>query len=148
MLNNPDRTISIHDICKLLGDAYPKAFTPTNIVSGFTVTGTCPFNPDEFGDHEFAPFDVTDRPAEGSTTDRLVQEEITGWSSCINYILPKSAINKRGPDLQKGETLRASPILQGRALQKQALPSKSEIVLGVISLFAMQGQLCFSLIKL
>ena len=126
MLNNPDRTISIHDIGKLLGDAYPKAFTPTNIVSGFTVTGTCPFNPDVFGDHEFAPSYVTDQPAEGSTTDCLVQEEITinitGWSSCINYILPKTAINKRGPDLQKGETLRASPVLQGRALQKTSSP--------------------------
>ena len=119
MLNNPGRTTIIHDIGKLLWNDSPKGFTPTNIVSGFTVTGTCPFNPDEFDDHEFAPSDVTDRPAEGSTTDRLVGEEITGWSSCITYILPKSAINKRGPDFQKADTSRAAPILQDRAPKNQ-----------------------------
>ena len=87
------------------------------------MTGTCPFNPYVFGDHEFAPSYVTDQPAEGSTTDCLVQEEITinitGWSSCINYILPKTAINKRGSDFQKAENLRAAPILQDRAPKNQ-----------------------------
>ncbi|KAF6035394.1 hypothetical protein EB796_006306 [Bugula neritina] len=62
MLNYPGRPISIHDVGGLLGDAYPKAFTPCNITSGFPVAGTYPFNPDIFGEDEFLPSAVTDRP--------------------------------------------------------------------------------------
>lgn len=62
MLNNPGRTISIHDIGALLGDSYAKAFTPINIMSGFRVSGINPLNPDVFGEDEFLPSLVTDRP--------------------------------------------------------------------------------------
>ncbi|KAF6016672.1 hypothetical protein EB796_025016 [Bugula neritina] len=62
MLNHPGRTISIHDVGGLLGDAYPKAFTPCNITSGFRVAGIYPFNPDVFGEDEFLPSAATDRP--------------------------------------------------------------------------------------
>ena len=62
MINHPGRTISIHDIGSLIGDAYPKAFTPSNITSGFRVTGISPYNSDVFGEDEFLPSSVTDRP--------------------------------------------------------------------------------------
>lgn len=62
MINNPGRTISIHDIGGLLGAAYPRAFTPTNIISGFRASGISPFNRNIFGDHEYDPSFVTDRP--------------------------------------------------------------------------------------
>lgn len=56
------RTISIHDIGGLLGDAYPKAFTPSNVISGFRASGVCPFNPDVFGEDDYLAAYVTDRP--------------------------------------------------------------------------------------
>ncbi|XP_067932915.1 uncharacterized protein [Watersipora subatra] len=37
MLNNPARTISIHEIGALLGESFNRAFTPSNILSGFRV---------------------------------------------------------------------------------------------------------------
>lgn len=64
MLNNPGKTISIHEIGGLLGEAFPKAFNPTNIISGFRVSGVFPFNPDVFSEDEFLPSSVTDRPIE------------------------------------------------------------------------------------
>ena len=63
MLNNPGRTITIHEISGLLGGAYPRAVTPSNIVSGFKATGIVPYNPDVFTDEDFLAADVTDRAA-------------------------------------------------------------------------------------
>lgn len=63
MINHPARTISIHDIGALLGESFHKAFTPSNIISGFRVAGISDFNPDIFEDHEYAASSVTDRPA-------------------------------------------------------------------------------------
>jgi len=57
MLNHLGRTISIHDVGGLLGDAYP-----CNITSGFRVAGIYSFNLDVFGENEFLPSAVTDRP--------------------------------------------------------------------------------------
>jgi len=47
---------------EILGYAFPLAFTPSNILSGFRVSGIWPFNRDVFGDDEFFPSSVTDRP--------------------------------------------------------------------------------------
>lgn len=63
MLNNPARTISIHDIGALLGESFHKAFTPANILSGFRVSGIHPCNSDIFSDDEYLASAVTDRPA-------------------------------------------------------------------------------------
>lgn len=62
IISNPGKPITIYDIGKLVGDAYPLAFTPKNIQSGFSVSGIWPVNTDVFGDNEYAPSQVTDRP--------------------------------------------------------------------------------------
>lgn len=62
MVNNPSRTITIHDIGGIFGLAYPKAFCCENITSGFRVAGIWPFNPDIFNDSDFLGSYVTDRP--------------------------------------------------------------------------------------
>ncbi|KAB0794133.1 hypothetical protein PPYR_13753 [Photinus pyralis] len=60
----------------LLGQAYPKAFSPANIQSGFRVSGIFPFNSDIFREDEFYTSLVTDRPNPmGETTvDPVVPE--------------------------------------------------------------------------
>jgi len=62
MTIHPGRAIKIYDIAGLLGNAYPKAMSPTNIISGFRVTGIWPLNSTIFTDDEFLTSYVTDRP--------------------------------------------------------------------------------------
>ena len=75
MLHNPGRTILIHDIGGLLGDYHPKAFTPINIQSGFRVSGIYPFNPDVFGEDDFLPSLVTDRPDPQTATPQQADQQ-------------------------------------------------------------------------
>ena len=53
---------------KLVGKAFPRTMTPTNIQSGFRVSGIFPFDRDIFSDEEFMPSNVTDRPMEITET--------------------------------------------------------------------------------
>lgn len=54
------------------GSAWLKAATPSNIISGFKVTGIWPFNSNVFGDEEFLPSSVTDRPQ----SDAPIQQDV------------------------------------------------------------------------
>lgn len=54
--------ITIYDIAGLVGVAYPLAFTPANILKGFSVSGIEPFNSNVFTDQDFMSSYVTDRP--------------------------------------------------------------------------------------
>ena len=70
MLQNPGKTITIYEISELLGHAFPRAFTPQNIQSGFRVAGIFPFNNDIFTD-EFLSSYVTDRPIRDESESNL-----------------------------------------------------------------------------
>ena len=61
MKENRGKTMTIYDIPDMVGRAFPRAFTPVNIQSGFKVAGIFPFDRDIFSDLEFLPSDVTDR---------------------------------------------------------------------------------------
>lgn len=67
MLNNPGKPISVYDIAFIIGQAYPAAFNPSNIQSGFRVSGLWPVNPHIFREDEYLSSYVTDRPDPGST---------------------------------------------------------------------------------
>lgn len=62
------KPITIYDVAGLIGKAYSKSFTIKNVTRGFEVTGIWPFNADIFGDDEFLPAFVTDRPQNHSDT--------------------------------------------------------------------------------
>ncbi|KAJ8940790.1 hypothetical protein NQ314_010600 [Rhamnusium bicolor] len=64
MVMNPGKTITIYEIAGLLGIAYPKAFTPTNIINGFRSTGIWPLNRNIFSEEDFLSSSVTDRSLE------------------------------------------------------------------------------------
>ena len=53
-LNNPGRTLTIYNLSELLNIAFPAAFTPRNIMSGFRAPGIYPFNRNAFTDNELA----------------------------------------------------------------------------------------------
>ena len=48
LCSNPGRTISRYDFSKLFANAWFAAMTLPNIISGFRITGICPFNRDAF----------------------------------------------------------------------------------------------------
>ena len=53
--------MTVFNIAQCLGNAYPLAFTPRNITSGFRATGIRPYNRDIFSDDDFGAANVTDR---------------------------------------------------------------------------------------
>lgn len=60
--NNPGKTFSIYNVAAAVGQAFPQAFCPQNITSGFLNSGIYPLNPKIFKDHDFLSSYVTDRP--------------------------------------------------------------------------------------
>lgn len=61
MKSNPGKVITIYDIPGIVATSLPMALTPSNIMSGFRVTGIYPFNKDVFSEQDFLPSYVTDR---------------------------------------------------------------------------------------
>lgn len=62
LLSNCGRPMTIYEVSECVGRAYPLAFSPQNIISGFRVAGVFPFNENIFTDDEFLSCSVTERP--------------------------------------------------------------------------------------
>ena len=77
MRENIGTTMTIYDIPDMVGRAFPRAFTPVNIQSGFKVAGIFPFDRDIFTDVEFLLSDVTDRPAPHDLSEGLAYEHLS-----------------------------------------------------------------------
>jgi len=76
MINHPGTPITIYDIAQIVGNAFPSAFTPKNIIVGFKVTGIYPFNPNVFSDDDFLCSYVTDRPEAPEETTLQPTEQV------------------------------------------------------------------------
>lgn len=61
MLSHPSTPITIYNVAELAGKAYLLAFNPSNIQSGFKVSGIWPINENIFRDDEFLCSEITDR---------------------------------------------------------------------------------------
>lgn len=62
MFRHPGQTLSIYNVAELVGQAFEKAMTPSNIKSGFKKTGILPFDRDVFTEDDFLTSEVTNRP--------------------------------------------------------------------------------------
>lgn len=62
MRMHPARAVTIYEVGNLGGIAFTKAMSTSNILSGFSSTGIYPLDSSIFGEHEFLPSAVTDRP--------------------------------------------------------------------------------------
>ena len=62
LLSNPGKPLTIYDVAAITGKAYPLAFTPTNIISGFSSSGLWPINQNIFPDADYFASLVSDRP--------------------------------------------------------------------------------------
>lgn len=74
LLRNPGRPVSIYEVGELVGVAFLKAMTPTNITNAFRKCGIFPFDRNVFVEEDFMPSLVTDRPCP-------VQEQISDLPS-------------------------------------------------------------------
>ena len=81
---NPAVPMTVMIIAQCFGNAYGKAFTPTNILSAFRATGIWPFNRNVFSQAEFAAANVTDREFASPDSSDLVATCSTQCSSNQN----------------------------------------------------------------
>lgn len=65
--NNPGKTFDIYNIAETVGRVYHRAFSTSNIISGFSTVGIYPLNPNIFPDSAFLVSYVSDRPFESSS---------------------------------------------------------------------------------
>jgi len=62
MLHNPGRRVTDYYLCEIFTPAYNRVASIAKAVNGFKCSGILPFNPDIFGEEDFAPSSVTERP--------------------------------------------------------------------------------------
>lgn len=68
LYNHVGKTFDIYSVAEALGVAYPRAFTPQNILSGFRKPGIYPLDTGVFTDEDFLSAYITDRPIESQTS--------------------------------------------------------------------------------
>jgi len=70
MVRHPGRRISQYDVGELFKEAYLKAASMKNAVSGFASSGLWPFNPDIFTNEHFAASMLTEEPQPQSSSQQ------------------------------------------------------------------------------
>ena len=115
---NAGKQMSIHTIPLMVSYAFPKAFTPQNIIAGFRSTGICPLDPNVFPDHKFSPTYSTDHPliAQEQATSSKGSEQDTNPSATPSYPILLSPTDKptssKEPEQESSPSSNAtSPIL-------------------------------------
>lgn len=87
-MDYPGRPVSIYDVGELVETAFPKAMTPTNIVSAFKKCGIFPFDRHLFSDEDYMPSLVTDRSYNASQEEETTRDDdvamVSAGPSCIN----------------------------------------------------------------
>lgn len=97
--SNAGRVITIYDISQLVGEAWPQALTPVNLISGFSNSGIYPLNPAKITLEKLALSQLTN-PLAGaqpkkSIDDILVVPQPTQKSSTATRRKPGLAISGR-----------------------------------------------------
>ena len=91
MMKNPGQNITIYQIAQLAGEAWMKAATPKNIISGFRVSGIWPFDRHVFGEDDFMPSSVTDHLAPNAASRANVV--VASTSGTVPVFAPISGTN-------------------------------------------------------
>ena len=68
LMTHPGKRITINNIAKLVGKAYPLAICAKNILSGFSSTDIFPYNNNAYTDADFIAVNVTDLPSACDTS--------------------------------------------------------------------------------
>lgn len=106
LLQHPGSPLTIYHVAECFGKAYPLAFTPSNIQSGFRVSGIWPINENIFGEDEFLSSYVTDRPLNENACTNV--ENITNNQSTSSNIQTNIPNNDQNPDAALQENIALS----------------------------------------
>ncbi|XP_047122364.1 uncharacterized protein LOC105844113 [Hydra vulgaris] len=99
LVSHPGKTVSIYDIAEISGKAWAKVSMPVNIISGFSVSGISPFQPDRWKDEDFFLSQVTNRPNPETLNINPVSLEIVRPNPEALNINPVSVeINRPNPE--------------------------------------------------
>ena len=95
---NPGKVITAYDISHLVGEAWPKAITPENLISGFRHSGIYPLCPEKITVEKLAPSASTHHSG-GKTIDQILAV----------------------PEPEKGETKKQQPafVVSGRCITEE-----------------------------
>ena len=83
---NANKAMTIHVLPAMVLFAYPKAFNPANIATGFRCTGIFPIDQNIFSDVDFMSSTVSDRPlsaADGPTLATAANAGVDGEPSNV-----------------------------------------------------------------
>ena len=84
MHSNAAIPMTIYNIAQCFGEAYPSAFTPRNILSGFRATGIWPFNRHVFDSDRYIAADVTDRDCQLPASDMVAATGTTDGAVTVS----------------------------------------------------------------
>ncbi|KAF2895502.1 hypothetical protein ILUMI_10673 [Ignelater luminosus] len=142
MINNPGKPITIYSLAGLVGDAFPKSFTPVNISNGFKKTGIEPFNSDIFTEEDFLSAFVTDRPASPhqpiASILRNLDEELSspGLPLVVDAVVspeeirphPKAPPRKEARNIKKKRSTILTDAPTKKALEEEAAKQNETVV--------------------
>lgn len=120
MLKHPGKPVTIYDLAELIGVAFTRAMTPTNILNSFKKTGIHPFDRDIFTEEDFLPSTVTDRPNPNINQTPLevslqdIRENEQNSPSLLGNVTPPGAL------------IEPLPIQQELSLDSRQVHSNSE----------------------
>ena len=100
-LSNPGRAISIYDMAELFREAWLKASTPYNIISGFKVSEVWSFDKHAFDDESYLLSSVTDKTLPEPSVDNYIH-----GNSAPDFGLPSSTASF---DSDPGPSNRSAP---------------------------------------
>ena len=90
--DNAGKSMTIHIIPKLVSYAFPKAMTPENIISGYSVTGIYPFDGNVFTPDEFMATYATDRPFQEAQHDDVLFLAASSSSQTLLELLEETPV--------------------------------------------------------
>ncbi|XP_063234886.1 tigger transposable element-derived protein 6-like [Bacillus rossius redtenbacheri] len=112
---NAGKPVTIYEVAAMAGIAFPRSFTPSNILKGFKVSGIVPFNENIFTDIDFMAANVTDRPMPQDTE----RQPPVSTASLASPEEPHSVVDLRnvdGPDenlpCTSGHVIRSPEIIR------------------------------------
>ena len=94
MIMHPGQPLTIYDIAEIVGTAFPKAFSTSNIQKGFEVSGLYPVNENIFHEHEYLSSYVTDRPLDTQVepeAETVEGKNVQEPTMTIHHDLPSSS---------------------------------------------------------
>lgn len=122
--NNPGRTITVFQMCKIFTPAFFKAATPACAAESFRTTGICPYNPDIFSEADFLASSVTERENEPDCT---AAQEISQGPASIQ-VIEQNVVEILCEEVHHEHKLAEEEVSQQNSLSRESEVTKANTV--------------------